>query len=112
MTGAFADEAARIRDVANLSVADIARATGANDTTVRAWLRGSRSPSCMYAERLAELSSIVERLVRVMDPAYVPLWMRRPIALLDGDQALEVIAAGEYRRVSRAVAGLEASGAT
>jgi transcriptional regulator with XRE-family HTH domain len=79
MPTAFASEAGHIRDTGNLSVKDIAQATGATDTTVRAWLRGSRSPSGRYAERLAELSAIVERLVQVMDPSYVPVWMRKPI---------------------------------
>ena len=64
-----------------------------------------------HAERLAELSSIVERLVRVMQATYVPVWMRKPIPLLDDDKPLDVIAAGDYRRVSRVLAGLEASGA-
>jgi len=94
-----------------LSVPDLARATGANETTVRAWLRDERSPSGGHAERLAELSSLVERLVQVMQPTYVPVWMRKPIPLLDDDKPLDVIAAGEYRRVSKVLAGLEASGA-
>ena len=94
-----------------ISAADIARATGANETTVRAWLRGSRSPSGARAERLAELSAIVERLARVMQPTYVPVWMRKPVPLLDDDKPLDVIAAGDYQRVSRVVAGLEAPGA-
>jgi hypothetical protein len=89
----------------------MARATGANDTTVRAWLRDDRSPSGTYAERLAELSSLVERLVHAMAPEYVPVWMRKPIPLLDDAKPLDVIASGEYRRLSRVIAGLEASGA-
>ena len=111
MTTAFAGEAAHLREIGHLSVRDIARATGANETTVRAWLRDDRSPSGARAERLAELSAIVERLVRVMDAGYVPVWMRKPVPLLDDDKPLDVIAAGDYRRVSRVVAGLEASGA-
>ncbi len=111
MATAFASEAAHIQETGHLTVADIARATGADETTVRAWLRRDRSPSGVYAERLAELSSIVERLVRVMQAAYVPVWMHKPIPLLDEDKPLDVIAAGEYRRVSRVLAGLEASGA-
>lgn len=111
MTTAFASEAARIREIGHLAVADIARATTANETTVRAWLRDDRSPSGIHAERLAELSSIVERIVTTMEPVYVPVWMRKPIPLLDDDKPLDVIASGEYRRVSRVVAGLEASGA-
>lgn len=112
MATAFASEAAHIQETGKLTVPDIARATGANETTVRAWLRDDRSPSGTYAERLAELSSIVERLARVMNPEYVPVWMRKPIPLLDDDKALDVIAAGDYRRVSRVLAGLEASGAS
>jgi transcriptional regulator with XRE-family HTH domain len=111
MATAFAGEAAHIRETGKLTVPDIARATGADATTVRAWLRDERSPSGTYAERLVELSSIVERLVRVMSAEYVPVWMRKPSPLLDDDKALDVIAAGEYKRVSRVVAGLESSGA-
>ncbi len=90
---------------------DIARATGAHETTVRAWLRDKSSPSGVHAERLGELSSIVERLVRVMEASYVPVWMRKPIPLLDDDKPADVIARGEYRRVSQTLATLEASGA-
>jgi uncharacterized protein (DUF2384 family) len=111
MATAFAGEAAHIQQIGHLTVPDIARATGANETTVRAWLRDDRSPSGIRAERLVELSSIVERLVRVMQATYVPVWMRKPIPLLDDDKPLDVIAAGDYRRVSRVVAGLEAPGA-
>jgi transcriptional regulator with XRE-family HTH domain len=110
MATAFAIEAAHIQETGHLSVADLARAAGANETTVRAWLRGSRSPSGVRAERLAELSSIVERLARVMEPSYVPVWLRKPVPLLDDDKPLDVIAAGDYRRVSRVIAGLEAPG--
>jgi transcriptional regulator with XRE-family HTH domain len=111
MATAFASEATHVQEVGQLSAADIARATGTNETTVRAWLRGSRSPSGVRAERLAELSAIVERLARLMQPAYVPVWMRKPVPLLDDDKPLDVIAAGEYRRVSRVLAGLESPGA-
>jgi hypothetical protein len=111
MATSFASEAAHIQEIGYLSVSDMARATGANETTVRAWLRDERSPSGIYAERVAELSSLVERLVHVMQPAYVPVWMRKPVPLLDDDKPLDVIAAGEYRRLSRVIAGLEASGA-
>lgn len=111
MATAFAGEAAHIAETGHLSVPDISRATGAHETTVRAWLRNARSPTGVHAERLVELSAIVERLVRVMQPAYIPVWMRKPIPLLDDDKPLDVIADGEYRRVSRVVASLESPGA-
>ena len=111
MATAFATEAAHIAETGNLTVSDISRATGAHETTVRAWLRADRSPSGMHAERLAELSALVDRLAQVMDAAYIPVWMRRPIPLLEDDKPLDVIADGEYRRVARIVVGLEAPGA-
>src|SRR3954453_2320078 len=112
MGTAFAAEATHIVQTGHLSAADIARATGANETTVRAWLRGARSPSGARAERLAELSSIVERLARGVRPEYVPGWLRKPVPLLDDDKPLDVIATGDYRRVSRLLAGLESPGAS
>lgn len=111
MATAFASEATHIAEMGHLTVPDISRATGAHETTVRAWLRGARSPSGDHAERLVELSAIVERLARVIEGAYIPVWMRKPSALLDDDKPLDVIADGDYRRVSRVVAGLESPGA-
>lgn len=107
MTTAFASEAAHIRDIGHLSAADIARATGADETTARAWLREERSPSGDRAERLFELSSLVERLVTVMQPEYVPVWLRKPNTQLEDDKPLDAIASGDYRRVSRVIAALE-----
>lgn len=46
-----------------------------------------------------------------MQPSYVPVWLRKPIPLLDDDKPIDVIASGEYRRVSQTLAALEASGA-
>src|SRR4051812_50055286 len=111
VTTAFAIEAAHIQETGHLSVADLARATDTNETTVRAWLRGSRSPSGVRAERLAELSSIVERLVRVMEPSYVPVWLRKPVPLLDDDKPLDGLAAGGYRGGARGVAPRQGPGA-
>lgn len=109
MTTAFASEAAHVKEIGHLSTVDIARATGSDESTVRAWLRETQSPSGQRAERLAELAAIVERLTAVMRPEYIAFWMRKPIGLLDDDKPLDVIAAGDYRRVSRVIAGLEST---
>jgi len=53
-------EAAHVREIADLTDADIARATGAAKSTSRAWLNGTRSPTGERAERLIELSALVE----------------------------------------------------
>lgn len=112
MAVSYAAEAARARALGGLSERDIARATGVAPTTARKWLAGTRSPTGMRAERLIELAAIVERLAAVMRPDYISVWMRKPIPLLDDDKPLDVIAAGDYRRVAEVIAGLEAPVAT
>jgi transcriptional regulator with XRE-family HTH domain len=104
---AYASEIAHLRSAGHLSDDDIARATGAGRSTVNAWLRGSRRPSGERAERLAELSAIVDRLSLVMAPDYIPLWLRKPQAGLGDDKPIDVMARGEYRKVSSLVAALE-----
>lgn len=103
----FADEAARVRDVGHLSVADIARATGVEQSTVRAWLNHTRSPSGARAERLLELSSVVERLLGVVEPGYVPVWLRKPNLALEEQKPIDLIAAGRFRQVSGLLGSLE-----
>ncbi len=105
--GGFAREASYIADIAQLSDRDIARATGAGESTVRAWRAGQRNPSGERAERLAELSSLVERLVRVMDAGHIAVWLRKPVPSLADEKPVDLIARGEYRRVSQVIAALE-----
>src|SRR5438874_2530339 len=100
-------EAAHLSEVAGLSDAEIARATGAARSTSRAWLNGSRSPSGERAERLIELSALVERLERLMEPDYIGIWLRRPVPALDEEKPLDLIGRGEYRRVARLISELE-----
>jgi transcriptional regulator with XRE-family HTH domain len=104
---AFAEEAARIRDMGQVSDRDIARATGAGVSTVSAWLRGTRSPRGQHAERLAELSAIVERLTRVIAPSYIPVWFHKPIPALGDEKPIDLLASGEWRRVAKLISELE-----
>ena len=107
MTTAFAEEAARIRETGHLSDRDIARATGAGVSTVGAWVRRTRSPRGERAERLAELSAIVERLARVMEPGYIPVWLHKPLPALGDEKPIDLLARGEWQRVARLISGLE-----
>lgn len=104
---AYAKEVAFVHDEAHLSTEDIATATGAAPSTARAWIALTRIPSGKRAERVAELSSIIERLLRVMDPEYIPVWINKPIPALDDRKPLELIARGQYRRVAQLVSALE-----
>jgi hypothetical protein len=105
----FLREATFVSEVGRLSDSDIARATGAAPSTARAWLAGTRAPTGERAERLVELSALVERLTRVIDPSYIAVWLRKPVPALDDDKPLEVIGRCEYRRVAKLVSALEES---
>ena len=107
----FLREASFVND-AGLSDRDIARATGAASSTVRAWLAGTRTPTGDRAERLVELSALIERLTRVVDPSYIPVWLRKPVPALEDDKPLDVIGRGDYRRVAALVSALEESPTT
>ncbi len=103
-------EATRVRDVAHLSDRDIAAATGAQPSTVREWLNARSSPTGRRATRLIELSEIADRLTRVMAPEYIPVWLNRPLEVLDDDKPVERLARGDFRRVAQLVAELEYPG--
>jgi uncharacterized protein (DUF2384 family) len=103
----YAREARRVHDVAGLTGADIARATGAAPSTARAWLAGTRNPTGERAHRLIELSALVERLQQVMNSSYISVWLRRPIEVLDDREPLDLLARGDFRRVARVVSSLE-----
>jgi uncharacterized protein (DUF2384 family) len=107
MSLAYADEAIHIRQVAPLTARDIARATGAGQSTVEAWLARTRGPSGARAQRLVELAAIVEQAARVLRAEAIPVWLNKPVPALDHDKPVEVIARGDYRRVADLLAGLE-----
>ena len=111
MATAYAEEAIHVHDTGHLSDREIALATGAAPSTVREWLSGRSTPSGSRAARLVELSSLVERLARVIRPTYISVWLNKPIAVLDDDKPIERIAAGDYRAVARLISGLEDPGA-
>lgn len=100
-------EAVYLHEIAQLTDADIARATGVARSTARAWLAHTRSPTGERGERLIELSALVERLVRVMEPSYIAVWLRKPVPALEERKPIDVIADGEYLQVAELVSALE-----
>jgi hypothetical protein len=64
------------------------------------------------ARRVADPAEVVDRLSRVIDPRYVPLWLLKPVEALDDHRPVELIAAGDARSVSRLISGLESPGAS
>jgi Protein of unknown function (DUF2384) len=57
-------------------------------------------------------SSLVERLARVIQPAYIPVWLSEPNPALDDDKPIDRIAQGDHRSVARLISGLEDPGAS
>jgi uncharacterized protein (DUF2384 family) len=43
----------------------------------------------------------------VIDHEYIPVWLRKPVVALDDEKPLDVLASGEYRRLSRVISELE-----
>lgn len=111
MSTAFADEAVRIHRAAHLSDGLIAEAVGAKPSTVRDWLAGRTSPTGDRARRLAELAEITDRLARVVEARYIPVWMLKPVEALDDHTPVELIATGQARQVARLISELESPGA-
>jgi transcriptional regulator with XRE-family HTH domain len=112
MPTAFAEEVIRIHAEAYLSHDLIAEAVGAAPSTVRDWLAGRTSPTGVRARRVADLGEVVDRLARVIDARYIPLWLLKPVEALDDHRPVELIAAGDAQRVSRLISGLESPGAS
>lgn len=111
MTTAFALEASRLRRQVGLTAEQIARATGAAPSTVRGWIGHRSGPGGLRAERIAELSSIIDRLVRVMPKEAIPVWLSKPIEALNESKPLDLIASGHFRRLAEVISGIEDPGA-
>jgi transcriptional regulator with XRE-family HTH domain len=111
MKAAFALEAARLRRQVGLTAEQIARATGAAPSTVRGWIGHRSGPGGRRAERIAELSALIDRLQRVMPKEYIPVWLSKPLEALNEKKPLDLIAVGDYRRLAEVVSGIEDPGA-
>lgn len=103
----YVDEVAKIKALAPLTDADIARATGSAAGTVAAWRAHRQVPRGARARRLVELSALVERLGGVIQPDYIPVWLNKPVPRLDHRAPADVLAAGGYEQVSGAIGELE-----
>jgi hypothetical protein len=100
-------EAQRVHESGHLTDRLIAAATGAAPSTARDWLSGRSAPTGRRADRLIELVEITDRLARVMDPEYIPIWLSRPLEVLDDDKPIERLARGDYRGVAQLIGELE-----
>jgi hypothetical protein len=96
---ALADLLIGLRERVPLTGAQIARATGAEEQTVGAWLERRAAPTGLEAQRLAELAAFVEEMARNIQGHDLPGWLDGRVDLLDGANPLDEIAAGRYERM-------------
>lgn len=52
-------------------------------------------------------STILERLARLMEPAYIAAWLHKPVQALDDEMPIDLIARGESARVEQLISVLE-----
>ena len=98
-TMALADLLIGLRERVPLSEAQIARATGADEQTVGAWLERRVAPTGLQARRVAELAAFVEEMGRNIEGQSLPGWLDGRVDVLDGANPLDEIAAGRYERM-------------
>ena len=70
------------------------------------WLHGETTPRGEARERLLEILHVFDQLSRVLRPAAAHDWLLTPNALLDHEKPIDLLKAGEYRRVLGAVEAL------
>jgi nucleoid DNA-binding protein/DNA-binding transcriptional regulator YiaG len=103
----FNDEAIRVHEQGHLSDATVAAAVGAAPSTVRDWWARRSSPTGSRADRLVALAEVVDRLRRVMEPSYIPVWLVKPIEALDDQRPIDLLADGQALPVFRLISSLE-----
>lgn len=82
-----------------VDTADLARVTETNPRSVARWRSQETTPRRDAEERLLELRAVVELARSVMSDDAARLWLRSPDRDLDYEKPLDLIAAGQYRRV-------------
>lgn len=111
-TIALADQLNHLRARVAVSEEDVARATGAELTTVRQWIERKAAPTGVEANRLAELIAVIEEMALNIHPDGIPEWLGQDVPALEGEAPADVIAAGGYQRVMDIALWLSAGGFT
>lgn len=105
-TIAIADQLRHLHYRVPVSERDIARATGADEETVRDWLARKAPPSGVQANRLLETIAVIEEMALNVRPEALSDWLSSDVPALDGKTSAEVIAAGGYEQVMDIARGL------
>lgn len=105
-TIAIADQLRHLRYRVPVSERDIARATGADEETVRDWLARKAPPAGVQANRLLETIAVIEEMALNVRPEGLSDWLSSDVPALGGKAPADVIAAGGYEQVMDVARGL------
>lgn len=106
-TMALADLLIGLHERVPLSRAQIARGTGANEETARAWLERREAPSGIPGQRLIELVAFIEEMARnVQGETLAGSWLDGNVEFLGGANPLDEIAVGRHEQMMQFALGL------
>jgi uncharacterized protein (DUF2384 family) len=90
----------------DLDVVDVARAVGTNPRTVSRWWAATTAPQRSQRERLLEVIATLERLSSTLRAEAAHDWLLSPNPMLGYDEPIDLLGAGEFRRVIGAIDAL------
>jgi len=90
----------------DIDQAVIAGLTGANPRTVSRWLQDQAEPRAESRRRLLEVLAVLEHLSAVLKPQAAHDWLFSPNGMLDHHKPVELVAAGDFRRVLETIDAL------
>jgi putative toxin-antitoxin system antitoxin component (TIGR02293 family) len=85
---------------------EVARVLETSPRTVSRWLHRETAPRPEHRERLLEVLYVFDQLSRVLKPQAAHDWLFTPSEMLGHEKPIELLAAGEYRRVLGVVEAL------
>jgi putative toxin-antitoxin system antitoxin component (TIGR02293 family) len=86
-----------------IDASDVARVAHATPRSVARWTAAKSTPRRENEDRLLALRAVVEQVRRVLRDDAARLWLRSPNPELDWEKPIDLIAAGQYRRVIAAI---------
>ncbi len=94
--------AQRLRGAAektDLDQGDLAGLVGTNPRTVARWLSAETEPRTDARRKLLEILAVLESLSSVLEPQAAHDWLFSPNALIEHHKPMELLEAGDWRRV-------------
>lgn len=82
---------------------ELANVVGINSRQVQNWATGRNRPRSENRDHLLEFNYLAQRLREIYHPEGVEIWLHARNREFDGQRPLDLLVAGEFRRVLAAV---------